>query len=496
VDSMQRYNPLTFLSWSLTWHFVGFSPFWFHFGNWCLHGLSTLLLYLVLRDILIVVCDRGVFKGLSTRAQELAAVSGALLWSLHPLRVEPVAWATDRTYCQAMFFLLGSLLCYLKVHKSPQSGKNGLFFWLSLCAYLCSMLSYSLGVTFFVVFILMDLFLLQRVELNFSKLQWQTVRPILIEKCYFALPALLLSFLAVMIRYRQSVNWSRPVPLTDFGFTERVMQALYVYAYYLWRPFFTEGLAPIYTTLISFDPFSSRFAFSALLVAGMSVLCLFVRNRWPFLLGLWIAYLVLLLPFLGIFEHPHFPVDRYSLLPSICFSVLASLLIARLTYYFRLWQITSVVSIVLVLLSWLTFQQVKVWENSETLFAHTIRVLENDPYRVQIMGRLAKYYHQSGQTEKSIAAFMALLAIKPTSLRAHSQLAEIYHASGRYAEELPHLWTMLEQQPDNPEFHFRLGVALEKTGKHKDANVHLRFAESLKGGAVPKGSSGESNGGI
>lgn len=462
VDSMQRFIPLTFLSWSLVWHLAGFDPFWFHFGNWILHGMSTLLLYFVLRSMITICKERGCFRDIRPSMLELSAASGALLWGVHPLRVESVAWASCWSHSQAMFFLIASLLFYLKAHERHHNQRYGFYIVLSISAYIFSLLSYPLGITFFVVYLLIDIFLLKRVEICCSGMRWQTIRPVLIEKIFFALPAFSFGIFAVVIYFRQSVKWSSPVLLSQFGLIDRVMQAFYVWSYYLWKPFYPTKLAPIYTTLITFEPFSQRAIFSALLIAGLSILFLVMRRRWPFLLGLWLVYLTLQLPFLGIFNHPHFTVDRYSILSSLCFSVLLALLIARISSLFRFWQVAIVMSLFISLLAWQTVQQVKVWKNSETLFTHTIQVLGDDPYRVQIMGRLATYYRQSGQMDKSIAMFNRLLAIKPASLRAHRQLAEIYSALGRYAE----------------------------------AKEHLRIAESLKRNTITGDSLGESEGEI
>lgn len=478
VDSMQRYNPLTFLAWSITYHLTGFDPCWFHFGNWLLHGLSAVFLYLVLRDMLHIAAAKNVLAGLTPLSRELAAGSGALLWALHPLRVEPVAWATDRTYCQAMFFLLGALLFYVKAHGITR--KYRLFMVLSLFCYVCSLLSYPLGITFFVVFLLLDIFLLRRIDFSCSVTRYAALKEALREKLIFVLPAFAFAVVAVVVRYRSNAIWDPPVPLAQFGLLDRVMQSFYVWSYYLWKPFYPMKLAPIYTTLLSFDPYSPPFELGVVLIAGISAFCIFLRKRWPFLLGIWLCYLVLQVPFLGIFEHPHFPVDRYSLLSSLCFSVLAAVLMVRITRILRPWQAIAGISVVLVMFAWLTFKQVEVWNNSETLFTHTIQTLGDDPYRTQIMGRLATYYYQIGQTEKSIEAFKKLLAIKPTSYKANSQLSSIYCATGQFAAALPHYQMMLSQEPNNPQAHYDFGLALVKLKRQAEADQQFHLAELLK----------------
>ncbi|WP_243371772.1 tetratricopeptide repeat protein [Geotalea sp. SG265] len=478
VDSMQRYNPLTFLAWSITYHLTGFDPCWFHFGNWLLHGLSAVLLYLVLRDLLIIAAHKNLLVRFTSFSRELAAGAGALLWALHPLRVEPVAWATDRTYCQAMFFLIGALLFYVKAHDiSPR--KYRLFMLLSLFCYICSLLSYPLGITFFVVFLLLDIFLLRRAEFFCPATRYAALKEALREKLIFVLPAVAFAAVAVLVRYHSNAIWDPPVPLSQFGLIDRIMQSFYVWSYYLWKPFYPVKLAPIYTALLSFDPYSPPFELGVALIVGVSALCFFLRKRWPFLFGVWLCYLVLQVPFLGIFEHPHFPVDRYSLLSSLCFSVLASVVLVRLVAMLSPLPVFGGMSIVLVLFAWLSFKQVMVWKNSETLFTHTIQTLGDDPYRVQIMGRLATYYYQIGQTERAIETLKTLLNVKPTSYKANNQLASIYCAKGQFAAALPHYEKMLNQDPDNPQAHYDYGVALRKLDRTAEAEQQFRLAQSF-----------------
>ncbi|MHC4446845.1 MAG: tetratricopeptide repeat protein, partial [Planctomycetota bacterium] len=98
VDSTMRYIPLTLLSWSVTYDLWGLNPFGYHLGNWVLHGLSAALMVLVIRKLLrLGLAERGE-AGADSSWVMVAAAVGALLWSLHPMRVEPVAWATGRAY--------------------------------------------------------------------------------------------------------------------------------------------------------------------------------------------------------------------------------------------------------------------------------------------------------------------------------------------------------------------------------------------------------------
>jgi hypothetical protein len=90
-DSMMAYNPLTLLNWCVTYHFWGLNPFWYHLNNWLFHGANAALLFLLLRKLLILVSSIKNTTEIVTSRITYAAAIAALLWSLHPLRVEPVA---------------------------------------------------------------------------------------------------------------------------------------------------------------------------------------------------------------------------------------------------------------------------------------------------------------------------------------------------------------------------------------------------------------------
>lgn len=480
LDTTQRYNPLTFLVWSLVYHLAGYNPQWFHFVSVLYHAMSTLCLYLSLRELLKISAQQGRLHNLNQRSLEMASVAGALVWALHPLRVEVVALAATTTYCQSAFFLMGSLLFYLKAQQVLWSGRYPVFIGMSLLCYLCSLLTYPLGMTFFLVFLVMDIYLLRRVDFSDVKNRWQQLRAVLLEKLFFGLPAVAVAFAAVMVRHRPSTVWESPVALADFGIIDRAMQAFYILAYYLWKPFYPIKLAPIYMTLVSFDPYAPSFVLSLLVILGITIFCILMRKRLPILMGLWICYIVLQLPFLGLFEHPHFHSDRYSLLSSLVFSVLAAILIVRVLAVFGTWRVTACMLIMLSVLGWLSVKQVAIWKNSEVFFNYIIRHLGEDPYRIEILGKLVRYYQQTGETEKSVQTLHRILAIKPQSLLAHRQLATIYINTGRFAEALPHFESILAKEPSDFAMRYNFGIALLKVGRKDEAAEQFQYAESLK----------------
>lgn len=480
VDTTQRYNPLIFLVWSLVYRLAGFNPFWFHCVSVLCHSLSAALLYLSLREMLEILESKGRLRGTSQFWREVASVTGSLLWALHPLRVEVVALAATATYCQATLFLMGSLLCYLKTYRAQSPVRRRVFAGVTLFCYACSLLTFPIGITFFFVFFLMDIYVLQRVDFADTDRRWTELKSLLLEKMLFALPALIFAMAAVAIRHRPNAIWAPPVSLSDFSIVDRAMQAFYILGYYIWKPLYPFNLAPIYTTLISFDPLATRFIISLLTVAVITLACFSARKRWPVLLALWLCYFVLQVPFLGIFEHPYFTVDRYSMLSSLVLSLAAALAISIISVTRWIHIVTVCTVVLLTTLGTLSWRQVMVWESSETLFTHIIKNLGNDPFRIQIMGRLAIYYEMIGDTEKSIATLKNILDLKPSSFRAHSKLAYLYNSTGRFSEALPHYLNMISLRPDDAAVHFNLGVVLKNLNRNEESEQEFRRAELLQ----------------
>ena len=159
VDSMMRYNPLTLLGWSITYRCFGANPFWFHLGNWLMHGLNASLVFFVLRKLLVLASLKHNWLNVNPRRITLAAGLSALLWSIHPLRVEPVAWCTDRTYCQCFYFCFFHY-CFTCGQMSRTNCRCYILLAISVIFYAASLLSYAIGMTFFLVLIVIDIYLL------------------------------------------------------------------------------------------------------------------------------------------------------------------------------------------------------------------------------------------------------------------------------------------------------------------------------------------------
>jgi len=477
IQYLWRYMPLTWLGWATTYEIFGLNPFGYHLGNVLLQCANAAMVFLLLRKLFLHWGGSELTAGRSGYSLKCAAV-GALLWAVHPLRVEPVAWVTDRVYCQALFFLLISLLCYLESVR-PGSDRARPFYWLSVVAFGASLLSYQTGLGYVLVLALLDLYPLKR--FSEGKRRWfdAQARRVWLEKVPFAVAAAAVVILTLLARFHASGKYPKPVSLEDFGILERVMQGFYIWAYYLWRPLYPVDLSPYYTTLVSFRPTDWPFVLSLSAVAVLTLLLFFKRTRWPLLWVLWLGHLILLVPVLGLTEHPHYPSDRYSFIVGILWSALAVAGLLRLGRdpRFRNPGLAAGAALV-VLLAVLSYRQAGIWQNSVALHEYMISKLKDETGKAFLYRRLGQVQLELNNKDEAFQAFKRVIELNPNDADAYWSIGMILYKQGKLDEAVAHFKRALEINPKDFSAHQNLGAALASQGKLAEAVIH--FTEAVR----------------
>src|SRR6185369_1158212 len=157
-----RYQPLTWLTWSILYEFFQLRPLGYHLASWLVHCFNAGLVFLLIRKLLLIVHPTRE-ESSGDRSLVVCSALGALLWALHPLRVEAVAWVSAFLHLQALFFLLISTLCYLEACSSAATAKRRrLCYWTSVTTFGLSLLSYPISLGFVIVPAMLDVFVLKR----------------------------------------------------------------------------------------------------------------------------------------------------------------------------------------------------------------------------------------------------------------------------------------------------------------------------------------------
>jgi tetratricopeptide (TPR) repeat protein len=343
-------------------------------------------------------------------------------------------------------------------------------YWLSVLSYLASLLSYPSTLGLVPLLVILDVYPLRRFGCGAGRWWNATARWIWLEKMPFAVLALLAVGISLLARFHPPPDLPQPVSLAQFSVFARVMQACYVWGYFLWKPWVPFDLSPVYTTLVKFNPAAWRFWLSAALVAGVTVWLASKWRQWPWALALWASYLVLLVPVLGLTEHPHYPSDRYSYLPAILWSVLLAAGLVKLFCKPKLFAGSAAVSIVLIaLLAAMSTRQTHIWRDSVSLFECILARLGNDPYRVEIYPRLGRAYASQNRLDETIRTYQEFLRFKPDNAEAHNNLGAALAKKGQSDEAIRQYQEAIRLNPEDAPAHKNLGNALARKGQTDEA---------------------------
>lgn len=430
-----RYKPLTYLTWASLQAAFGLKAFPYHITNLILHAFNGVLLFLILRRLGARIRPA---ESDSTTNRDVLAALAVFLWLLHPLRVEPVAWVSCTAHHLSFCFALIGVWSYLRI-DFEKSVFRQLPYWGALLAYCLSLLSFPLPLGFFAVFFAINVFPLKRLPVN-----GLPSRRIVMELAPFLLIAVFMTGVAAYSRMVVQGAFGTPVTLEDLPAIDRVMRGFYVWTYYLLRPLWPFGLAPVYVGLAEFSPFETRMLLCALLLGCISFYVFLNRVAKPGLVALWLAYLTLMVPLLGLTEHSHYPGDRYSL-------IVAALMSAGLFGWVLLNPLKLSVdsvkiggAVLVAILAGLSFNQAQIWKNDEVFFRYQLDVLPPGSQKSMAYTRYGHALQRQDRLEEAAAAYHEAMNSKPPYM----------------GSDLP----------------FTYGTVLERLGNPEEAAKHYQFA--------------------
>ncbi len=480
-----RYKPLSWLAWALVHEVFGLNPFGYHLANVLLHCANTALVFWLIRRL--IECGvRGDDQRLLTSAgsSQICAALGALLWAVHPLRVEPVAWVTGLPYHLALCFALVAVLFYLRANVSEgEAVGRGRDYWVAVAAFALAVLSYPIVLGFVAALVALDFYPLRRIQAGgaFSLVN-AAARRVWSEKVPFLLLSAVLVAGTVYGRYFVTGTWDKPVTLDNFPPVARVMQAFYLWAYYAWKPLLPLDLCPVYPVLMESRFNEPVFLLSALGVLAVSALLLVKRNVWPAAFALWLAHLGLLVPMLGLTERPHYPHDRYGIINGILWAIAGAAVLRKFTQARPKPAPVLAVGVGLViLLSAMSWRQTAIWHSDLPFFTDLAAKLRSPHYRSQALMKLGNAHADLEDDAKAVAAYREALQLSPASatFHLHFNLGNALARLTQWPEAIASYEVALRLKPDSAAAHLNFGVALGTKGELDRAVQHLTRALEL-----------------
>jgi hypothetical protein len=415
------WHPVTWLSLMLDRELFGYNPGGYHWTNVILHIINTLLLFLFLRK---------------ATAAPLRSAFVALLFAVHPLHVESVAWVAQRKDLLCTLFGFASLWAYVKYAFSP-----GLWRYALVTAFfVLGLMSKPMIVTFPFVMLLLDVWPLRRLDAGRGAgsgdetataalhADRRPLRFLLLEKAPLVLLSIAASILVVMTEQKVQALTNLEV----LSVADRLANAVVSYAKYMGMMLWPANLSFLYLHPVALP--AGQVAGALLLLAAMTAIVLFLFKRKPYLFTGWFWYAGTLVPVIGLIQvGPHALADRYTYVPLIGLFIVLTWGAAELARRLRcgrplLWTAGAVAVAVLSFFAW---QQVGHWRNTVTLFEHALKV---EPDNYIVLNNLGSFYIVGGEADKGLAHIRKAIGLKPNFGPLYANFGLAMYEKGDYGQ--------------------------------------------------------------
>ncbi len=505
-----NWHPVTWLSHMLDCELFGLAPWGHHLTSILLHAVNATLLFWVLRQM----------TGATWRSLVVA-----LLFGVHPLRVESVAWIAERKDVLSTTFWLLTLWAYARYAEgrmqkaecrtqNPEVGSPASriphpasrftfhvsrYYLLSLFFYALGLMSKPMLVTLPCVLLLLDYW-------SLGRLRVATARGLVTEKLPFFLAAAAVSGVTFLVQQRGGAMASG-LPLTD-----RAANAVVSYCRYLGNLFWPVDLAAFYPRVDHWP--IAVVAAAGLLLLVITVAAIALRRGHPYALTGWLWFLGTLVPVIGVVQvGGQSMADRYSYVPSIGVFLVLVWGAHKLTCGWR-YQATGAAAVsaaAVLLCAGLTWQQIGYWKDGESLFRHAILVTKDNYNAHHALGMaldrqervdeaISEYREalrekndyaeahnnlgvdlaQQGQISEGMNQFLAALKFKPGYADPHNNIGTTLEKQGRFDEALAQFQEAVRLKPEFADAHYNLGIALGRKGRTDEAAAQFRRVLELR----------------
>ena len=456
-----NWHPVTGLSHLLDCQVYGLNAGGHHLTNVLLHAATAILLFLVLWRM------TGGFW---------ASTLVAALFAVHPLRVESVAWVTERKDILSGLFFTLTLGAYVWYVSGPFSLRRYL---LLVVVFTLGLMAKAMLVTLPLLLLLLDYWPLGRLAHRATE---ETPVPSGRRPGRLSLPARrVLEKLPLLLPVAVScavTMWGQAqalVPVEHLPVWWRIGNALISYVVYLRQLFYPVGLAVLYPRLgRALPPWE---IFEALLVlVGVTAATLVWRQRFPYLLVGWLWYLGMLVPVIGLVQVGiSSGADRFTYLPQIGLYVALAWGAADVcrSWPYRRWVCGVASALVLAVLMGCAWRQTSSWRDSETLWTHALACTSRNCAAHYNLGIVLD---RQGRLDETLAHYQQALAIDPNCAEAHNNMGVALVRLGRLDEALAHYRRALELWPDYAMAHHNLGSLLGDRRHLDEAIAEFRRA--------------------
>ncbi|MHC4459381.1 MAG: tetratricopeptide repeat protein, partial [Planctomycetota bacterium] len=461
------WHPLTWLSHMLDVQLFGLKPGLHHLTNLILHIFNGLLLFLILKSM----------TGYYWRSCFVA-----VLFALHPINVESVAWVAERKNVLSTFFWMLTLLTYVRYAKGPCLTR----YLLTLAVFVMGLMSKPMLITLPVLLLLLDFWPLERlrfapvdsdtgIKAILSKFKGSGISRLIFEK----IPFLVLSLVSVILSILSAQSHQMMLSTYRVPLHLRFENAVVSYLGYIGKTIWPHKLAVFYPYPESVPVWLTLG--TGLWLISTTFLIFYKWQRFPYLGVGWLWYIITLLPSIGIIQAGLWPAmaDRWAYIPLIGIFIITAWGIPELWFrwHHRKTQLAAMAIAVISVILVVTWLQIRYWANSITLYRRALDVtIKNDVAH----NNLGASLYFSGNVEESILHFIEALRIMPGYKAARDNLKTALAAYGKNKNTVASIENLLKVYPEDPTLQYILGDVYKSSGELDKAIAQYKKALANK----------------
>jgi tetratricopeptide (TPR) repeat protein len=495
---VSNWHPLTWVSHALDYAVWGLNPLGHHLTNILLHAINTALVVLLIGKLLEISRERLAQNSsapfLSDRTVLIAAGVTGLLFGIHPVHVESVAWVAERKDLLCALFFLLSIIMYVThmvIHgagigdrevgseawQSTISNRQPTirrYYILSIAFFILALMSKPMAVSLPVVLLILDWYPFGRIR------SFKTFWTSIVEKLPFIILSLASSIVAVIAQKSEgALSLTDKVPLSV-----RIPVAAKAVVAYLGKMLVPVNLVPFYPYPGDVSLFTFGYIFAIGLVVVLTTACVVLVRRQKLWLSAWGYYVVTLIPVLGIIQvGGQAMADRYTYLPSLGPFLIIGLISARVAMKIRKrWEkngylILGTVSLILVsTLTYVTVGQIRIWHDSIAFWNYELGKMPDSNLAYVNRGVA---FTKLGQFDKAIEDYTEAISRKPSNPKAFFNRGVLLAKLNLVSQAIIDYSSAIKLKPSYYEAYNNRGVLYERLGQLDKAMADYGMAISL-----------------
>ncbi|MBL8180903.1 MAG: hypothetical protein JNL64_04765 [Blastocatellia bacterium] len=451
-----NWHPVTWLTHLADVSLFGMNAGGHHATNVVIHTLASVLAFFA-------------FRNLTSTVWPSAAV--AALFAVHPAHVESVAWIAERRDVLTALFMMLTLLSYVKFVRTDD-GKAKWMAFTAVCLAL-GLMSKGMLVTMPFVLLLSDYWPLNRLN------SLADLKKVVIEK----IPLFALVAASAAITFYSQSSGGAVADLATMPLGDRIQNMIVAYASYVAMLFYPFNLGVFYP-IDTNRPFWIVLV-SCIVLVALSVLLLIVLRHKRYLAVGWLWFLGMMFPVSGIVQiGGQSMADRYTYVPYFGLFIILVWGIVELSAKFRLPEkvVAAAAMVAVVALGIRAFDQTAKWQNSETLYRHTLSFTKNNN---PLLANLCLHYLKKADSQTAERQCTELLAQMPETADGYQILGNLSAQNGKMKEARAFFEKAIALRPEWGVLHLNLGMAAAKLGDIDSGLRSMDKAAASNDGSVP-----------